>query len=71
MTGDFPRWRTEHIEIFDDTIRTAADSLKLGALAVVKDYWVCQALAAVAANHGEDVVFKGGTSLEKPASSSG
>lgn len=65
MTGDFPRWRTEHIEIFDDTIRTAADSLKLGALAVVKDYWVCQALAAVAANHGEDVVFKGGTSLEK------
>ncbi len=29
------------------------------------DYWVCQALSAVATNFPDDVVFKGGTSIEK------
>jgi hypothetical protein len=60
-----PSWRTEHINEFDDTIRVVAENLGLGSLAVVKDYWICQALAAVAANFGEVVVFKGGTSIEK------
>ncbi|MHB1090073.1 MAG: nucleotidyl transferase AbiEii/AbiGii toxin family protein [Ilumatobacteraceae bacterium] len=65
MTDNVPNWRIEHIEVFDETILAAADHLGLGPLAVVKDYWVCQALAAVAANYDEDVVFKGGTSIEK------
>jgi len=65
VTGGVANWRTEHINEFDDTIRAVAENLGLGSLAVVKDYWICQALAAVTANFGEAVVFKGGTSIEK------
>lgn len=34
-------------------------------LAVEKDYWVCEVLRAIASAHHGQVVFKGGTSLEK------
>lgn len=34
-------------------------------LAVEKDYWVCEALRSITAAHPGEVVFKGGTSLEK------
>jgi predicted nucleotidyltransferase component of viral defense system len=38
-------------------------------IAVEKDYWVCEVLRAIVGAHGADVVFKGGTSLEKASSS--
>jgi hypothetical protein len=33
--------------------------------AVEKDYWVSEALRALASGYGDDFVFKGGTSLSK------
>ncbi len=33
--------------------------------AVEKDYWACEALRAITVAHPGEVVFKGGTSLEK------
>ena len=58
-------WRREDPDVFDATILTAAEQLDVQPLAVEKDYWVCQALHAVITAFPEQVVFKGGTSLEK------
>lgn len=43
----------------------AAQRLGITATAVEKDYWVSQALRALAREHGESLIFKGGTSLSK------
>jgi hypothetical protein len=58
-------WREEFSSIFEDTILTAAEQLKISPLAVEKDYWVCEALRAICEAAPDHVVFKGGTSLEK------
>jgi len=60
-----PRWRDTEAEQFAATILTAADQLGVLPLAVEKDYWVCQALRAITQAHPGEIVFKGGTSLEK------
>ena len=36
-----------------------------GRQGLLGDYWVCEALRAVISHAGDDLVFKGGTSLEK------
>lgn len=51
--------------MFEATIETAADQLGVQPLAVEKDYWVCCALRAMTIEHPGEIVFKGGTSLEK------
>jgi len=59
------RWRDAEPEQFAAAITTAAEQLDVLPLAVEKDYWACQALRAITLNHPGEVVFKGGTSLEK------
>lgn len=58
-------WRNDDPEVFAATINAAAEKLGVQPLAVEKDYWVCEVLRAIVAAHGEQIVFKGGTSLEK------
>lgn len=58
-------WRNENESIFSQTVAAAALKLNISELAVAKDYWVCEALRAVVSHAGDDLVFKGGTSLEK------
>lgn len=58
-------WREENAGIFAATIGTAADQLSIQPLAIEKDYWVCEALRAMVRCSPTDLVFKGGTSLEK------
>lgn len=58
-------WRNDDPEVFSGAIAVAAERLNVQPLVVEKDYWVCEILRAVAAVHGEQIVFKGGTSLEK------
>ena len=58
-------WREANASIFQPTVARAAQNLGIPALAVEKDYWVCQALRAMEAAHPGVTVFKGGTSLEK------
>ncbi len=58
-------WRREAPEVFDATVLAAAEQLDVQPLAVKKDYWVCQALRAVVVAFPGQIVFKGGTSLEK------
>lgn len=58
-------WRREDPEVFGATVLTAAEQLDVQPLAVQKDYWVCQALRAVITAFPEQIIFKGGTSLEK------
>lgn len=58
-------WREENAGTFQATVLAAADQLKVQPLAVEKDYWVCEALRAISSAHPGEVVFKGGTSLEK------
>jgi hypothetical protein len=58
-------WRSENESIFSQTVAAAASKLNISELAVAKDYWVCEALRAVISHAGNDLVFKGGTSLEK------
>lgn len=50
---------------FDDLILAAAENLDVQPLAVEKDYWVCETLRALATAYPDNIVFKGGTSLEK------
>jgi hypothetical protein len=50
---------------FAPTIDAAAAQLGIGPAAVEKDYWVSEALRALAGGYGDDFVFKGGTSLSK------
>lgn len=59
------RWREEDPEVFRATILQAADQLEVQPLAVEKDYWVCEALRGIQRHHAGQVIFKGGTSLEK------
>lgn len=58
-------WRNEDPEVFTATIAAAAERLGVQPLAVKKDYWVCEVLRTIVAAHPDEVVFKGGTSLEK------
>lgn len=58
-------WREEDPEIFSATIAAAAERLGVQPLAVEKDYWICEVLRTIVASHGDEIVFKGGTSLEK------
>lgn len=58
-------WRHEEPEVFGATVLAAAEQLDVQPLAVQKDYWVCQALRAVVAAFPAQIIFKGGTSLEK------
>ena len=58
-------WRDDDPEIFKATVATAAEQLGVQPIAVEKDYWVCEVLRAIVGAHGDEVVFKGGTSLEK------
>lgn len=58
-------WRDEDPEVFRATIDAAAEQLGVQPLAVEKDYWICEVLRTIVAEYGGDVVFKGGTSLEK------
>ena len=50
---------------FADLLTTVGASTGAGAAIVEKDYWVTQALRAIAAAFPEIAVFKGGTSLSK------
>jgi hypothetical protein len=50
---------------FQDIVLAAAEQLDVQPLAVEKDYWVCEALRGLAAAYPNNIVFKGGTSLEK------
>jgi Nucleotidyl transferase AbiEii toxin, Type IV TA system len=50
---------------FGPTIGAAAEQLGISPTAVEKDYWVTQALRALARDFGDDFIFKGGTSLSK------
>ena len=43
----------------------AGEILDIPTGVVEKDYWVVQALRALQANHPDEFIFKGGTSLSK------
>lgn len=58
-------WRDADPGVFRDTVLAAAERLGVQPLAVEKDYWVCEALRSITTAHPAEVVFKGGTSLEK------
>lgn len=58
-------WRDAEQEQFAAALLAAAEQLGVLPLAVEKDYWVCEALRAITNSHPGEVVFKGGTSLEK------
>lgn len=60
-----PLWREAEPEVFRGAVLAAAERLDVLPLAVEKDYWVCQTLRSVVTAHPNEVVFKGGTSLEK------
>lgn len=60
-----PLWREVDPVVFADTILAAAQRIGVQPLAVEKDYWVCEALRAVEQKVPNEVLFKGGTSLEK------
>ncbi len=60
-----PSWRACNPIGFGEVVVTAARQLGVRQLAVEKDYWVCEALRAITVAHPGEVVFKGGTSLEK------
>lgn len=59
------RWRDQDVALFDATVLAAAEALNVQPLAVEKDYWVCEALRAITTAYPANLVFKGGTSLEK------
>lgn len=58
-------WREAKPGEFAAAILTAAEQLGVLPLAVEKDYWACAALRAITVAHPGEVIFKGGTSLEK------
>lgn len=60
-----PTWRDRDPDQFAAAVLAAAERLGVLPLAVEKDYWVCQALRTITQSHPGEVVFKGGTSLEK------
>ena len=58
-------WRDSEPDQFAAAVLAAAEQLDVLPLAVEKDYWACEALRAITLTHPDEVVFKGGTSLEK------
>lgn len=60
-----PRWQEAEPNQFSAAVLVAAEQLGVLPLAVEKDYWACEALRAIVLTHPGEVVFKGGTSLEK------
>lgn len=60
-----PSWRASDPDGFAEVVVTAAQQLGVRPLAVEKDYWACEALRGMTVAHPGEVVFKGGTSLEK------
>lgn len=50
---------------FADLLTMVGESTGAGAALVEKDYWVTEALRAIAVSYFEGVLFKGGTSLSK------
>lgn len=50
---------------FADLLVIVGERLGVNPALIEKDYWVTEALRAIAATHSEGVVFKGGTSLSK------
>lgn len=58
-------WRGAEPDQFSAAVSAAAEQLGVLPLAVEKDYWACEALRAITLAHPGEVVFKGGTSLEK------
>jgi len=65
MSADKPSWRQTEPAQFAAAVLTAAEQLGVLPLAVEKDYWACAALRAITLAHQGEVIFKGGTSLEK------
>lgn len=63
--NQLPLWRDAEPTQFANTVVVAAEQLGVLPLAVEKDYWVCEALRGITTSHPGEVVFKGGTSLEK------
>lgn len=54
------------IKLFSDTVRAAAQHLKINEVFVEKDYWITLVLSnLVKSKHAGNTVFKGGTSLSK------
>jgi hypothetical protein len=64
-SADKPSWRDAEPDQFAAAILSAAEQLGVLPLAIEKDYWVCGALRAITMAHPGEVIFKGGTSLEK------
>ena len=50
---------------FPELVEAAAGDLGIPAAIVEKDYYVTEALRPIAASFGDQVLFKGGTSLSK------
>lgn len=65
MSADNASWRETEPGQFEAAILTAAEQLGVLPLAVEKDYWACAALRAITSAYPGEVIFKGGTSLEK------
>lgn len=63
MTGAL--WRDAEPEQFVSTVLVASEQLGVLPLAVEKDYWACEALRTMTTAHPGEIIFKGGTSLEK------
>jgi hypothetical protein len=65
MSADNASWRETEPDQFAAALLSAAEELGVLPLAVEKDYWACAALRAITLAHPGEVIFKGGTSLEK------
>lgn len=52
--------------LFEQAVRFTADTMKIPAVYIEKDYWVTYALSKIfSSEFGKDTVFKGGTALSK------
>ncbi|MGH8775339.1 MAG: nucleotidyl transferase AbiEii/AbiGii toxin family protein [Jiangellaceae bacterium] len=60
-----PTWRDAEPDQFAAAALAAAEQLGVLPLAVEKDYWAGEALRGITVAHPGEIVFKGGTSLEK------
>ncbi len=64
-SGQQPLWRVADPKTFEATVVLTAQQLRIQPLAVEKDYWICEALRSIESSFPNQVIFKGGTSLEK------
>ena len=56
----------EHIKLFKEAVTITAQKMELKKIYVEKDYWVTYVIRSVFKDPlGEEVIFKGGTSLQK------